>query len=303
MSEDCGIRPATAAEAEWLQDFVKRTNNARLQQGSRPGSQHSARSSATEDSPEEDEDDGDESGTSGGVPAGRLGPTTRSTSNGGRKSPVFFNSLDEKTPTVNGNFSAAQSTLPNHVNSNFRGETQIRRRSPNQGVPSVPGSVVSSNVPPHMRNGTGANSSALGPATFNATRPMQSVRSLPNFPNIEEAIGHSSSSPQGVAARDLWRWFEEHLDSLLDAVRSFRFDRFDVLLRNFWSGLGAEHREIAHAPAVAGLMARADAMVYDVGLLVDRSRLSTEGFLPDGMCRKFLRYCDRRSRRRLHPQR
>ena len=193
---------------------------------------------------------------------------------------MFFNSLDDKTPTVNGNFSAAQSTLPNHVSSNFRGETQIRRRSPNQGVPSVPGqgTVVSSNVPPHMRNGTGTNSTTPVPPAFNATRPMQSVRALPNFPSIEEAIGHSSSTPQGVAARDLWRWFEEHLDSLLDAVRSFRFDRFDVLLRNFWGGLGADHREIAHAPAVAGLMARADAMVYDVGLLVERFRLGTDDF-------------------------
>jgi len=35
-------------------------------------------------------------------------------------------------------------------------------------------------------------------------------------------------------------------------------------VRSFWSGLGGERKEIVHAPAVAGLMARADALVYDV---------------------------------------
>ncbi|KAF8341398.1 uncharacterized protein EI90DRAFT_3116538 [Cantharellus anzutake] len=274
----CGIRPATAAEAEWLQDFIKRSNNIRPQQNSRPSSQHSGRSSATEDSPEDDDEDGDESGTNSSTPASRLAPVTRSISNGGRKSPIFFNSLDDKTPTVSGNFSVAQSTLPNHVSSNYRGEAQIRRRSP-QGLPGAlgPGSVVSSNVPPHMRNGPVASQAGVvPPPTFNSNRPMQSVRMLPNFPNIEEAIGQPSSSPQGVAARDLWTWFEAHLDSLLEAVRSFRFDRFDMLWRTFWSGLSSEHREIAHAPAVAGLMARADAIVYDEILEILRSQILTQ---------------------------
>ena len=35
-------------------------------------------------------------------------------------------------------------------------------------------------------------------------------------------------------------------------------------MRSFWNGLGGERKEIVHAPAVAGLMARADALVYDV---------------------------------------
>jgi regulatory factor X len=37
-------------------------------------------------------------------------------------------------------------------------------------------------------------------------------------------------------------------------------------LRTFWSSLTGHHREIVHAPAIAGLMAKADAIVYDASL-------------------------------------
>lgn len=110
-----------------------------------------------------------------------------------------------------------------------------------------------------MRNTLNGN--ANGPLQH---RQSQSVRSLHNFPTIEEALGTSSQSSHGVVAREVWRWFEEHLDSLLESVRAHRFDQFEANLRSFWSGLSGEHREVVHAPAVAGLMARADAIVYDV---------------------------------------
>ena len=35
-------------------------------------------------------------------------------------------------------------------------------------------------------------------------------------------------------------------------------------IRSFWSNLSGNHREVAHAPAIAGLMAKGDAIVYDV---------------------------------------
>lgn len=91
------------------------------------------------------------------------------------------------------------------------------------------------------------------------------MKNLLNFPFIEEAIGHASSqSPHGVAARAIWGWFCDHLDGLLDSVRTFRFDQFEVHLRAFWSNLNGDHCEVVHAPALAGLMAKADAIVYDV---------------------------------------
>jgi regulatory factor X, other len=94
-----------------------------------------------------------------------------------------------------------------------------------------------------------------------------SIRQLPAFPKIEEALGNAGPSPQGVAAREVWRWFEDHLDALLEATRAFRFDQFELHLRTFWASLTGDHREVVHAPAVAGLMAKADALLYDVSPL------------------------------------
>jgi hypothetical protein len=56
----------------------------------------------------------------------------------------------------------------------------------------------------------------------------------------------------------------DHLDALLDSVRFFRFDQFEMHIRSFWTNLSGNHREVAHAPAIAGLMAKGDAIVYDV---------------------------------------
>jgi regulatory factor X len=56
----------------------------------------------------------------------------------------------------------------------------------------------------------------------------------------------------------------DHLDALLDSIKSWRCDQFEMHLRQFWSSLSGNHREVVHAPAVAGLMAKADAILYDV---------------------------------------
>jgi len=71
-----------------------------------------------------------------------------------------------------------------------------------------------------------------------------------------------------MAGREVWDWFQDHLDALLESIRTFRFDQFEIHLRTFWSNLIGHHREVVHAPAIAGLMAKADAIVYDVGGLV-----------------------------------
>ena len=102
------------------------------------------------------------------------------------------------------------------------------------------------------------------PPPASSALPGLSVRQLPHFPSIDEAVGASSTTPQGLAAREVWGWFAEHLDALLDSVRGWRFDQFEMHVRTFWGSLGGGHREVVHAPAVAGLMAKADAIVYDV---------------------------------------
>jgi regulatory factor X len=108
---------------------------------------------------------------------------------------------------------------------------------------------------------------SLGPSTGTSFVPSQqhaSVRHMPHFPSIEEAIGSSSASPQSIAAREVWGWFQDHLDAVLESARAFRFDQFEMHLRSFWSSLSGNHREVVHAPAIAGLMAKADAILYDV---------------------------------------
>ncbi|KAJ3559208.1 hypothetical protein NP233_g11327 [Leucocoprinus birnbaumii] len=56
-------------------------------------------------------------------------------------------------------------------------------------------------------------------------------------------------------------------------MRTFRFDQFEMHLRTFWSNLTGNHREVVHAPAIAGLMAKADAIVYDEILEILRSQM------------------------------
>jgi regulatory factor X len=107
--------------------------------------------------------------------------------------------------------------------------------------------------------------STVASASYPPSQQSMSVRQMPHFPSIEEALGSSSSaSSHSVAARELWGWFMDHLDALLDSVRYFRFDQFEMHIRSFWTNLSGNHREVAHAPAIAGLMAKGDAIVYDV---------------------------------------
>ncbi len=107
--------------------------------------------------------------------------------------------------------------------------------------------------------------STVASGSYTPSQQSTSVRQIPHFPSIEEALGSgSSASTQSVVARELWSWFMDHLDTLLDSVHFFRFDQFEMHIRSFWTNLSGNHREVAHAPAIAGLMAKGDAIVYDV---------------------------------------
>ena len=98
-------------------------------------------------------------------------------------------------------------------------------------------------------------------------RAITSTLDKPHFPSIEDALGaNASNSAHSVAAREVWSWFLDHLDSLLESVRFFRFDQFEMHIRSFWASLTGTHREVVHAPAIAGLMAKGDAIVYDVSV-------------------------------------
>ncbi|GBE79452.1 hypothetical protein SCP_0206520 [Sparassis crispa] len=241
----CGIRPATSAEAEFLQDYIRKSNNNAAQQSvnaARMASEQAEASRGGSDEEEEDESEGPSSGNSK--------RNSLNLSNGAKNPNIF---TDEKTPTATSLLQQAQARLPG---SNFPTQAPIRRHAsqPEGTITVQPSSAVGGAVPLIALN-----------------QPI-SVRQMPHFPSIEEAIGANSTIPQGIAAREVWRWFEDHLDALLESIRSFRFDQFELNLRTFWSNLNGSHREVVHAPAVAGLMAKADAIVYDEILEILRSQ-------------------------------
>lgn len=241
---DCGIRPSTQQEAEWLQDYVRKSNNNKNQDAARA----SGKSGDEGGSDAEDDDESSEGGNGGGP-----GPASVSK----RNSLTIHNAKgiaidpSDKTPTAKSILSSA--TQPPRPATGAFANTRIRRSvGPETGLGPTPHPTVPTAAPP----------------AYLSHRNV-SVRNLPNFPSIDEAVGASSTTPHGLAAREVWGWFETHLDQLLDSVRTHRFDQFEIHIRTFWQNLTGEYREVVHAPAIAGLMAKADAILYDVrGLLV-----------------------------------
>ncbi|KAG8932553.1 hypothetical protein FRC02_000931 [Tulasnella sp. 418] len=340
----CGIRPATVAEAEFLQDFVRRTtNHSAIAAGSRRGAAAAAAAAAAAGNGHgSDEEEDEDSEASSGLDApgrepqftfnnqphlplnGSSGPSSLNGLSGsglphpltlgGMKSPTLFSMTDDKTPTTNGVLQAAQAQAGMNMGLNYGpSQTQIRTK---RGLGST-----DSNIPSSAGSRPGTSGSGGTPATSflgqssdpTAPAPGLSVRNLPNFPSINEALGIDSSaqirsstsgspgaassspsqshkeetsptlssattgskitSPQQLAALEVWRWFEDHLDGLLESVRSWRFDQFEIHLRTFWASLNGDYREVVHAPAVAGLMVKADAVVYDEILEILKAQL------------------------------
>ncbi|KAI0347564.1 hypothetical protein BDW22DRAFT_1321542 [Trametopsis cervina] len=250
----CGIRPATSTEAEFLQDYIRKSNNTAAQ-----GSVNAARLASEQaegggrGSDEEDEDESDGPSSAAGSKRNSL---NLSASNGG-KGPVLF--PDEKTPTAASLLSQAQATQ-RPASSSFPVQAPIRRH---------PGTADGALPVPSPAEGSVAHPQQQQPSASQAL----SVRQMVNFPSIDEAVGVNSTSPEGIVAREVWEWFQDHLDALLESMRAFRFDQFEMHIRAFWSNLSPPHREVVHAPAVAGLMAKADAIVYDEILELLRSQM------------------------------
>ncbi|TFY66941.1 hypothetical protein EVG20_g4143 [Dentipellis fragilis] len=253
----CGIRPATSAEAEWLQDYIRKSNNNAAQQSinaARIANEQAEASQRGEDRSDEDDEDESEGGSSGNV-----SKRNSLTLNNGVKSPILYSEdLADKTPTAATLLSHAQAA-PRPASTSFPTQAPIRRH------PGQDGTVVQ----PHATVGTNGTASYLA-----NSQQATSVRQLPYFPSIEEAIGsNASTSAHSIAAREVWGWFLDHLDALLEAVRYFRFDQFEMHVRSFWTNLSGTHREVVHAPAIAGLMAKGDAIAYDEILEILRSQL------------------------------
>ncbi|EKM59063.1 uncharacterized protein PHACADRAFT_25186 [Phanerochaete carnosa HHB-10118-sp] len=247
----CGIRPATSTEAEFLQDYIRKSNNNAAQQSVNAARLASEQAEAGKGSDDEDDDEASDGPSS----ANASKRNSLNLTNGAKQQAVVF--ADEKTPTAATLLSQAQASQ-RPPSSSFPSQAPIRRHpGPNDGPLGVPSQSPSEG--------------AVALPMMSATHVI-SVRHMPHFPNIEEALG-TSTSPQGIAAREVWSWFQDHLDALLESIRTYRFDQFEMHVRTFWSSLTGAHREVVHAPAVAGLMAKADAIVYDEVLEFLRSQM------------------------------
>ncbi|KAF9491009.1 hypothetical protein BDN71DRAFT_1399101 [Pleurotus eryngii] len=242
----CGIRPATAAEAEWLQDYIQKSNNNAGQASINAA--RSAQDQGETANKSEDDEDEDSEGASSSMPSKR-----NSLIINGDVKPVFPNDLSDKTPTA-GTILSQQATQ--RPPSSYPPQASIRRLPTQDGRLSAQGP----SAPSH-------------PVTYLSSSQHLSVRQLPTFPSIDEAIGSNSTSHHSMAAREVWNWFQDHLDALLDSIRTYRCDQFEMHIRTFWSSLEGSHREVVHAPAIAGLMAKADAIVYDEILEFLRSQM------------------------------
>ncbi|KAF4574591.1 hypothetical protein EYR36_005939 [Pleurotus pulmonarius] len=242
----CGIRPATAAEAEWLQDYIQKSNN-NAGQASISAARAAQDQGETANKSEDDEDE-DSEGASSSMPSKR-----NSLIINGDVKPVFPNDLSDKTPTA-GTILSQQATQ--RPPSSYPPQASIRRLPGQDGGLSVQGPPASGHPVPYL-----------------SSSQHLSVRQLPTFPSIDEAIGSNSTSHHSMAAREVWNWFQDHLDALLDSIRTYRCDQFEMHIRTFWSSLEGSHREVVHAPAIAGLMAKADAIVYDEILEFLRSQM------------------------------
>jgi regulatory factor X len=222
----------------------------------------------------DDDDDDDSEGATSALGSKRnslsIAPTDL------KNTPAFSSDLTDKTPTVATLLSHAQAAQ--RPTSSFPPQASIRRHPQHESGLAVQSSPIVNPCPP---------------ASFLSSPQPLSVRHLPHFPSVDDAVGSNSTSPQGLAAREVWGWFQDHLDALLESVRSFRFDQFEMHLRTFWSNLSGNHREVVHAPAIAGLMAKADAIVYDVrGFHIQSGTLA-----PTPRCnhnRKSWSFCDHR---------
>lgn len=247
----CGIRPATSAEAEWLQDYIHKSNN-NAGQSSVTAARLAQAESANRGEDRSDEDDDDDSEGVNSVVGSKRSSLMLS---GDMKGAAFAADMSDKTPTAATLLSQVQSAQRPPVS--FPPQASIRRHPQQEPAMSVqthspqPGNTV-----PYL-----------------GTQQGLSVRQISQFPSIEEAVGANSTSSHGMVAREVWGWFQDHLDALLESVRSFRFDQFEMHLRTFWSTLRGPHREVVHAPAIAGLMTKADAIVYDEILEILRSQM------------------------------
>jgi hypothetical protein len=111
---------------------------------------------------------------------------------------------------------------------------------------------------------------------------------LPGFPDIEKVLYEAADiSIDGKATREFWNEFAQHCQSLLGAIRAYRFEfvlalphffsddaltnsvsafcsQFELRIRMWWTSLKPEEMVVLQHPSVSQSIYRAEAAVYVV---------------------------------------
>lgn len=100
------------------------------------------------------------------------------------------------------------------------------------------------------------------PQTPKTARP--SFRQSIALPNLDEVLSQPTADDlDHQKARDFWSMYVEHSQSLIDSVKNYRFDQFELTLRTFWTRLDSSMRECVTHSLMMSLIYRADAVIYD----------------------------------------
>lgn len=208
--------------------------------GSRSGS-----SAAHSFDGEEDDDDfgGDDDDKDSGEDAEYGNDLKRSISMDQLRAPGFSYD-DARTPTAP--FHPGSSDFqPSHSRAASSSVLQSRSR---RQVASGPSFSL-----PRSNSSQGASKHAQQPA----------VTLLPGFPHLSEAGPLPANTVPGQAARSVWAKFTVHMEALLDSVKALKLDQFEMRLRSFWAGFSPEEKDVCHSPSLAGIVARAETIVFD----------------------------------------
>ncbi|KXN86280.1 Protein sak1 [Leucoagaricus sp. SymC.cos] len=199
----CGIRPATTAEAEFLQDYIQKSNNNAGQSSinaARLANEQAEAATRTNEDGSGDDDDDDSEGNHSAAGSKRNSLVLSNDV----KTVVYADDLSDKTPTAATLLSQAQAQRPG----TYPSQASIRRHP---GQEPILGSAQT-----HSPQTLSSNSNYI------AGQTALSIRQFPHFPSIDEAVGANSTSTHGIAGREVWNWFQDHLDADWIAVNVLR---------------------------------------------------------------------------------
>ncbi|PLW16673.1 hypothetical protein PCANC_13338 [Puccinia coronata f. sp. avenae] len=100
-----------------------------------------------------------------------------------------------------------------------------------------------------------ASSQPLSYGTSDGTMALPSLHEVLSQP-LAQDLDHQKAS-------EFWNMYVEHSKNLLESVKSYRFDQFELALRSFWTSLDSSLRDCVTHTLMMSLIYRADAVVYD----------------------------------------